>query len=519
MRKSNRDDFPPRTKQGLWMRVSGRCSNPDCRVQTQGPASDHDGTVNVGKAAHITAAAPGGPRYGPTLTPEQRKGFENGIWLCAIHADLVDKDVSGHSVGLLSAWKQNAEQAAKSELGKKLPSNDDAVKLLTTALSGNSHHLASSAINNVHQAVSQSLQSFDPRLQVSSSYRDGVTVFDVVAKEPVPLQLTFDIAKHPEVKEGLHDLFAKGKDFEVAASAVRLEGSPLFDTIARECANGKFGMQVPHKPAKMKSFVQSKESGERTYFDDIDAEVSGGSSFVEIRGLGWGGHVSITINVPTSDSTEEANVEIDINLEAWEGIEIGKLPYFYSLSDFFERLAAGDALFITLTAQGKQILESKAIVIGEVDVVRHSAGVFTYIKNVLTIANLTKTKIAFRGNHAISMADFQACSDAANVATGNFRILKEELRRNPQLTVTVGSGMEEALEQADVDLVVQIRDQETLPILAFGQSISLPLCTTTLAPARIKRLDDHPLIAGQRTIVEVQMLDGFAVTRVFQPLG
>jgi hypothetical protein len=74
--------------------------------------------VNLGEAAHITAAQPNGPRYDPSLKPEQRRDAENGIWLCAIHASLVDRDEARFPVGLLQTWKGDAEHRAMKMLGK-----------------------------------------------------------------------------------------------------------------------------------------------------------------------------------------------------------------------------------------------------------------------------------------------------------------------------------------------------------------------------------------------------------------
>jgi hypothetical protein len=66
----------------------------------------------VGVAAHITAAASGGPRFDPTLTSEKRSDQANGIWLCEIHAKAIDSDISYFSVELLKEWKKSAEQRA-----------------------------------------------------------------------------------------------------------------------------------------------------------------------------------------------------------------------------------------------------------------------------------------------------------------------------------------------------------------------------------------------------------------------
>jgi hypothetical protein len=75
-----RDDFSVATKELLAKRVGYRCSNPECRQPTIGPQEDPAGTINVGVAAHITAASPNGPRYDTSLTSEQRCSAQNGIW-------------------------------------------------------------------------------------------------------------------------------------------------------------------------------------------------------------------------------------------------------------------------------------------------------------------------------------------------------------------------------------------------------------------------------------------------------
>ena len=71
--------------------------------------ASHEDVVTLGEAAHITAAATGGPRYDKSLTREERCGIDNGIWMCRHHAGLVDKDELNYSVDTLQNWKQLAE--------------------------------------------------------------------------------------------------------------------------------------------------------------------------------------------------------------------------------------------------------------------------------------------------------------------------------------------------------------------------------------------------------------------------
>jgi hypothetical protein len=110
--KSGRDEFNERTIRILQERVGNRCSNPNCRVPTSGPHREPNKALRIGRAAHITAAASGGPRFDPTLTASQRSDAANGIWLCGACADLVDKDEEQFPVAMMQQWKREAEAAA-----------------------------------------------------------------------------------------------------------------------------------------------------------------------------------------------------------------------------------------------------------------------------------------------------------------------------------------------------------------------------------------------------------------------
>lgn len=116
--KLRRDDFAEPIKRKLAHRVNHRCSNPTCRAATGGPQEDPSGTVNVGVGAHITAAAPGGPRYDGGLAALDRAGIQNGIWLCQNCAKLIDSDPGAYSAERLREWKKDAEAEAKHAIGK-----------------------------------------------------------------------------------------------------------------------------------------------------------------------------------------------------------------------------------------------------------------------------------------------------------------------------------------------------------------------------------------------------------------
>ncbi|MEA2561930.1 MAG: hypothetical protein QOH06_3434 [Acidobacteriota bacterium] len=111
-----RDDFSVAVKDLLAKRVAFQCSRPGCGQVTSGPQADPTKHINVGVAAHITAASPEGPRFDRALTPEERSSPYNGVWLCQTCAKLVDNDPVRYPADMLREWKRFAEDRATQAL-------------------------------------------------------------------------------------------------------------------------------------------------------------------------------------------------------------------------------------------------------------------------------------------------------------------------------------------------------------------------------------------------------------------
>lgn len=109
MSQKSRDDFSERDKHTVAERAAYFCANPKCRKPTVGPHSDPDKSLKTGEACHIRAAAPGGPRYDPAQTQDERGSMENAIWLCTECSTRIDKDESRYPVEALLEWKRKHE--------------------------------------------------------------------------------------------------------------------------------------------------------------------------------------------------------------------------------------------------------------------------------------------------------------------------------------------------------------------------------------------------------------------------
>ena len=124
----NRDEFSEKTKHRIAKRAGWLCSDPDCRRLTVGASGDGEGEINIGVVAHICAAAPGGPRYDSGMTREQRTSADNGILLCAVHAQAIDSDETYYTVERLRGWQSQAHRDSNQRV------------LRGTSISDRNHH-------------------------------------------------------------------------------------------------------------------------------------------------------------------------------------------------------------------------------------------------------------------------------------------------------------------------------------------------------------------------------------------
>jgi hypothetical protein len=118
-RTKSRDEFPLETKRAVETRANGHCSFRGCGRPTAGPSAESTKAVNrIGKAAHIHAAAPGpgSRRYLASMSHEQRSHIDNAIWLCATHADMIDRDDVTFTADDLRAMKREHEANCAEQL-------------------------------------------------------------------------------------------------------------------------------------------------------------------------------------------------------------------------------------------------------------------------------------------------------------------------------------------------------------------------------------------------------------------
>ena len=170
-----RDDFSVAVLREIAQEVRLECSNPDCRAPTHGP-SRQKGISNVGVGAHITAAAPGGPRYDGTLTPAERSSAANAVWLRNTCGRLVDNDTTTYTVPVLVQWKKEATERARKALASG--GRDTSVALIASQLEVQrqvlEHQKQSHQAQMRDQQRSRFTEMYSQFLKAAKSYADAI---------------------------------------------------------------------------------------------------------------------------------------------------------------------------------------------------------------------------------------------------------------------------------------------------------------------------------------------------------
>lgn len=95
----------------LFALSGNQCAFQGCSA----PIVEGSGSI-TGVVCHICARSPGGPRYYPMQTDEDRHGFENLVLMCARHSKLIDNEPERYSPKFLRDMKTMHEKGGSIEL-------------------------------------------------------------------------------------------------------------------------------------------------------------------------------------------------------------------------------------------------------------------------------------------------------------------------------------------------------------------------------------------------------------------
>lgn len=508
-----RDDFTQKVKDELAKQVAHRCSNPEHRIITIGP-SERDKSNSIGEAAHICAASEGGPRYDRSMTREERKSIENGIWLYANCAKDIDRDVQRFTVESLKQWKASAITIARAELGKQLPSDTETINTLTTALSGNVTDLRVRAVTNVHAAVEQALQNLDPRFSVESSRVNGETRVGISANEDVSLTLEIGGITGDEFQDRYQSVLDHGCKVKISTDHIRITGSRLFETISKEAA--AFTFSGNKMEAKQKLLFISPDKSRHEAFDDIDGFLVGGAKSASFSGSSCAGLFTFAYRIERGVQGD-TQFQMNLKLEQWDGKLISDLPYFEKVFGFFKRLSDGWSLFATLEVDGNAVLEGEGSPITQTPETKNLVSFLDYTNRARAVASALKLEIAFTSTAVFNQQQYCDLADAADLFNAPFVTEDREVSFSCTIRADENAQNIRLFLEADPQQSVLKLPEKNSKVNIFGDEVDLP--TKTILVEKVKanvQGDLETIKEGDLVTIDWIPVDGFKVTISFE---
>ena len=434
--RSNRDDFPAAVKRALAERVAYQCSRPDCRIQTMGPNADPSKSAHEGKAAHISAASPAGPRGDPNLTPQQRSSIHNGIWLCSNCATIVDTDQLRYPQALLREWKEQAERSALNARGKPAPRAEDAVQLLASAFTGQTQRAIPGAIANVHAATERALGALDPRIIVRSGFEGGVSTLRLEAVAPVSFKFSVPPESQHAWRRGLQAALAFGTPARLPATGISATGSPLIESLITPADLEGAVLEV--LPESVEAHVRlrfansplqgGRGADEEPFTVDFAGSLSAGSEAFTFVGLAFGGLLSLYFCRGWRRETPQADVcSLGWDFTKWAVPTARGLPYFDAMHQLVEYLRANASMEIRLLIEGRSVGGETGSLPADEPGLIAIAALLRHLSNARLICASAGVPVPFSAPEQVRSEELRAAELEARLLRGPATLFSEDL--------------------------------------------------------------------------------------------
>lgn len=448
------------------------------------------------------------------MTSDERRSLSNEIWLCSNCSIDIDRDEKYYTVCILNKWKDSAEDAARIELGKKLPSCSEAIDTVTAALTGFPKSYIANAISNVHYASEKSLELLDPRFLVKASHDDGKTSIKIYAKENVSSSMTVGGENVKEFMERYCQLIEHGKDFEISSNAVTIEGSKLLEEIF-DGNDGIFGIKAKKIKATQKLWLVHKDTNLIESFDDIQGDISLGTQSFTFRGTSCNKLFGVSLQKSLDENHSKANMTISLCFDQWEGVSLKLLPYLEKLSTLFDKMSQGWEVFTPLEIDGIKVLSSVGVDVSSWDYVIDTHNFLNYVCRCRIISEKFKFEISYTSNVSYTYEQHKLIADVVEIIEGRQACDDFNLSNNASCELVVDDECKnvKALSEITDPISITMVEQAGEEVELFGINVNLPARTVSLESV-LPKIHEEIKNLNRGDVVKVEWLPqkGFKYT-------
>ena len=369
-----RDNFNSLTWHKLRDSAGNVCSFPGCHVHTHGASSDGEGTVGIGVACHIKAAAPGGPRYDERQTKDQRKHSDNGIWMCQTHSKLIDADDSAFEVETLRQWKRDAEARSNSLLNQKsftekevkVAAEQGSVDLLHRFVNRANDPLET-PVAEIVKGYESNLENLDSRFTVEVN-KSGNHYTHVIqaAQDKVSIDLVLqNLDKLDDFWASQKAFVEEGRELRIPGKHFELKGSKLFDAIQQKAngvGQGVLTIGGVKKPIAANLYIRT-DGGSEVFIESFTCYYTSGTMRTVFEGSALEGFIAIKAHC--SHERQDHQFDLSFNVEPWKGKNILELPRFARLLKAAQLMDKGRLVFELEVGSNAAVFDSKSSMISD----------------------------------------------------------------------------------------------------------------------------------------------------------
>lgn len=332
VKNHKRHEFTKPTRLLLMQMAGGICSMPGCGINTGGSNAEQTSHAWVHNVAHICSAAPGvgAARYDPDQTEAERKSHENGIWLCANHATIIDSDEKKYSVELLKSWKRQAQKRSNDMLGQPSFSLSEMNRAIHAAVG---HQKSYEITHDSGPLIAESLNAYqakwaelDDRFNVKTSASANLIQHVVTAKEgaspKIGVRFNKDISS--EINDKFRKLQRRGESFFVQSGDFSFSGSALFE--AFNVHNPNFMLQVMPTIKTVETTVYLVAGDKQILFANFESELKGGVEAFALHGSGLNGLFSLTFSLDLV--AKKVGIGFHSSIGGWLGQDLRNVQHY-----------------------------------------------------------------------------------------------------------------------------------------------------------------------------------------------
>lgn len=405
------------------------------------------------------------------MSPEERRHYNNGIWLCKNCAREIDRDEQRFTVALLNKWKCAAEKASAAELGQRLPSEADIREQVHQIVTSSGTRYVKSALSNAIAVATRQLEEMDPRFRVTAEYREGREHFFLDPVSSVSLNMIAPPERAAELTEKFRALELHGETAHFSSDSLQWHGSPLMSHIFSEKG------EITVAPARQwEATIRLTMTAEGSACCALEARghLVSGTQTVRAHGYGPQNIFSVVVQCPLRASSKRVlTTNIGYKLESWEGKPLLRLPYFERLYQFTTAAANGARLTVELDVDGN-LASSSATSVSADPYWQELAHYLRFLDYLRTIANYTGAQPVYSTDIEFTSSDYSFVEDLALALRQNGVHETAVEEQDYKWTLNLGSELAD-ISTSEVPRIVRYAPVSPAEVHVGSLSLELPM--------------------------------------------